>query len=123
MNHVFVYGTLMEGYWNHTLIATSEQIGKGETQEHFMLTTSSIPFVSDLQKVSTIKGELYCVDQSTMRQLDLLEGHPTFYERKKTMVNVNGEEYEAWMYICNDSAGTLVQDGDWRRYNKELNLN
>ena len=51
-----------------------------------------------------IQGELYQVDSETLASLDRLEGHPSFYERRRICVVVpdpRGGEAEggAWCYF------------------------
>ena len=69
---------------------------------------------------TSIRGELYSVNPTTLRRLDLLEGVPDLYERRRVSLQ-SGRE--AWMYVMPARAipserGTweLVPDGDWRAY-------
>jgi gamma-glutamylaminecyclotransferase len=43
--------------------------------------------------------EVYRVNDAQLRGLDRLEGHPTFYERRRTDVVVDGKLVDAWMYF------------------------
>lgn len=99
--NVFVYGTLMRGYHNHELLKSSDFVGYGTTfEEHLMLQNSphSIPYVISnkderLNKnlrnfLCHIHGEVYSVDESTLKMLDRLEGTPTYYFRETLGVDV-----------------------------------
>jgi len=117
---LFVYGTLMSGFGNNVLLRDQELIGPGETINEYTMYASGIPFVSDEEQTSRIKGELWAVQPSRMPSLDGLEGHPDWYERKLIPVIVNGEEYQAWLYFNTENRGNLVEDGDYRRYREEI---
>ena len=99
---VFVYGTLMSGYWNNRILEQggAELIGKGETTNSFIMLASGgngIPFVVDftpetyptqfwLENCSPIKGEVWKVDAKTLEALDGLEGHPNWYKREEVVI-------------------------------------
>ena len=83
MNLIFVYGTLRAGYHNHSWLEDSELTHIGRTLEEYAMYDGGIPYVSFNEKVSQIYGELYSVSNKTLLMVDMLEGHPRFYERKK----------------------------------------
>ena len=114
MHTVFVYGTLRSGFSNHFLMASTVKIGDGETKNKYALYTSGIPFLVEDEQVSTIKGEVYFVDDTILRVLDSLEGHPDWYKRKLIPVVVKGKEYIAWAYF-NKPAGVLIESGDYEK--------
>lgn len=113
MEYLFVYGTLRRGYWNHHYIAHCRFIGKGLTKEKYAMFCTGIPFVCREPKTSRIVGELYEVDEETLKRVDSLEGHPHWYVREPVRVEVEGITYTAWMYFCSESRGMLVQSGDY----------
>lgn len=72
---IFVYGTLRRGFGNHSFLNQSTFKGNAITVEKFtMFCSGQIPFVSRSQAISTIVGEVYEVDEQTLRNLDALEG-------------------------------------------------
>ena len=72
---IFVYGTLRQNFGNHGFLNQSTFKGKAVTLEKFtMFCSGQIPFLSRSQAVSTIVGEVYEVDDETLRNLDALEG-------------------------------------------------
>lgn len=109
--HVFVYGTLKKGRGNNSLLKSSEFIGEGKTVNKYALYTTGIPFVIASQKVSHISGELYSVDDETLLNLDRLEGHPDWYHREITKVEVDGKIYNAYMYFYPKPIGSLIKSG------------
>lgn len=104
---VFVYGTLKEGHGNHQLLADrpgAQKIGTGTTGKAFGFVNYAIPFTiqgGPREMRGFVQGELYAVTSATiMKDLDRLEGHPRFYERKMTPIRLdNGDEVEAWLYF------------------------
>lgn len=103
---VFVYGTLKQGHGNHrAFLSDSEFIGKGVTVQPFkMKTTTGFPVVLALNENEQgypVSGELYEVNDKTLRGLDGLEGHPNWYRREEVLVDIGdtGIQQSAWMYI------------------------
>lgn len=99
---VSVYGTLKKGHGNHILLEGSEFIGQGITKEKYHMASSGIPYLIDTRdRDYQAIIETYRVDNRTLKRLDALEGHPHFYERKSTVVIVDGQEIESFIYILN----------------------
>ena len=69
------------------------------------------------EQTSTIKGELYKVDDNGLQTIDRIEGHPRLYKREEVQVVVNGEEFKAWLYFCNEpyltEGAETVSNGDY----------
>lgn len=99
---VFVYGTLKRGHGNHGLLDRDdvEFLGYDSVTGHYkLLNLGSIPGVFDCEeKTSTIYGEVYAVAPEVLSSLDLLEGHPDFYQRRKLWTN--RQNVRVWMYHC-----------------------
>ena len=114
---VFVYGTLKKGFGNHGLLQGAKFIGKAVTTEPYaMYVSGGIPFVTPNEKVSPIKGEVYFVDETTLSSLDRLEGHPDWYCRRETWVELeDGREVHAWLYFNQEPSGTLESSGEFGR--------
>ena len=90
---VFVYGTLRKGYNNHYLLKTSRYLCD-TTTKGYKKDMGGIPAV-DIRQEGIVEGEVYEIDDETLKKLDLLEGHPTFYERKEVTLE-NG--MVVWIY-------------------------
>ena len=98
--HVFVYGTLRRGYWNHTLLGESEFLGTAKTvRKGWLYVPASIPFLNFDPEGEQIVGELYLVGPETLKDLDALEGHPDFYERRIEPIAFNGKTVMASIYV------------------------
>lgn len=103
---VFVYGTLKRGEPNHHVIdpaihcsqenGQSRFVGRGFTEEKFPLiigTRFNIPFLLDKAGLGhKIRGELYEVDDKVLKQLDILENYPVFYDREVQPINCSDKE-------------------------------
>lgn len=123
-NLVFVYGTLLSGMRNHTILRNAEFKGGGVTADRFSLFAHAAYPAITLEKRNHIEGELYEVDEHIMKRLDYLEGYdpeniePSLYERKLTsVVDRNGNEVQAWVYYQKDKVPRgmrLYETGNYR---------
>lgn len=112
---VACYGTLMKGYNNNYTLSDSKLLGVGKTKDMMIMTEAGIPFVSDKKQVSKIHVEVYEVNEDTLFRLDQLEGHPRFYERKITEIEIEGGgTAKAWMYYCDRLSNRIIESGDFR---------
>ncbi|NIA10714.1 MAG: hypothetical protein GWP10_13550 [Nitrospiraceae bacterium] len=130
---LFVYGSLKRGYGNACLLTDehAEFIGEAVTVDNFNMISFGVPGVlipttdEMLKLAKPIVGELYKV--SNLKQIDILEGHPRVYKRKKVKIKTNNNEIvKAWIYtfdsnICPDldvdmdSSVTITEKGyEWK---------
>lgn len=100
-NLVAVYGTLKKGYSNyHRLLRTSNHIASGVTANKYPLVIKGLPYLIEEQgKGYNVEVDIFSVSDNTLRDLDSLEGHPNFYERKKTDILAKGKRYTCWLYF------------------------
>jgi gamma-glutamylaminecyclotransferase len=100
-NYVAVYGTLKKNYSNYWwYLGNSTHVGKGKTYEKFPLIIRSLPFlINEEGKGHNVEIDLFKVTDSTLADLDRLEGHPHWYRREQVWVVVKGEPYLAWIYF------------------------
>ncbi|MFW6179638.1 MAG: gamma-glutamylcyclotransferase family protein [Desulfohalobiaceae bacterium] len=113
-NLLFVYGTLRQGCSNHKLLQNARYIGKGQSRRRFSLYVDDYPYVLKTGETSSIKGEVYEVDQQTWQEVDILEGHPNWYcrERQEILLDSGGTVL-AWMYFFPEARGQLIPCGDY----------
>jgi gamma-glutamylaminecyclotransferase len=135
--HVFVYGTILSGMRNNHRVNKFKFIGKAETVKQFYMTSLNsccYPMVSykaihPSQILTTIKGEVYEINDEELQNLDHLEGHPNFYTRQIIEVNLGNDKImSTFCYIIlqpdiisevsidYEERSEAVNDGDWRRY-------
>lgn len=103
---VFVYGTLKTSYGNNRLLSTSQLVeGDAVTKDNFLLGNVGYPVAFPTQVVPSqhhhlafpVVGEVWAMDTPlTFSDLDFLEGHPEWYERRLTMTQ-SGKR--VWMYM------------------------
>ena len=97
MQQVFVYGTLKQGGQLHRALEESEFIGEAVTDPEFtMINLGWYPGVLHVGETK-IHGEVFNIDDDTLKALDRIEGYPSLYDRKF----VNTSLGEAIMYIYN----------------------
>lgn len=110
-----VYGTLKKGFHNHYFLKSSEFIGKGVTKDEYTMTKSSIPFVNETGS-TPIKVEVYKISPITLSNIDLLEGHPNWYNRKEVKIKIDDKLISAWLYFNNNYDHLpIVEDGEFKK--------
>lgn len=112
MIRVLVYGTLKVGHSNHILLEKAEAqfIGYDSVTGPYQLyDLGAIPAVMDApsQGNRKIRGELYAIQPEGLAALDLLEGHPHLYQRRKIWTDVH--KRRAWVYML--VAPNFLHDG------------
>jgi gamma-glutamylcyclotransferase (GGCT)/AIG2-like uncharacterized protein YtfP len=106
-NSVFVYGTLKSGFGNHVFLKGSRFVCDAMTDKPYLFLEHGLPFVIDDSndfKSVRVHGEVYEVNDETLKNIDRLEGHPEFYERKPVWVinkKTNIKLY-VWIYFITD---------------------
>ena len=100
MKLIWVYGTLKRNHGNHQLLEASTFLGKATSEPVFtMLHLGGFPGIIRGGE-TPISGELYEVDDDTLKRLDRLEGHPNFYRREPITVRMDdGTVHEVEGYV------------------------
>jgi len=120
MTTVFVYGSLMGGFWNNKLLEEQEYLGIAKTRAEFNLySLGSFPGVVD--GTTVVIGEVYNVDERCLASLDNLEGYDrdyperSFYTRRLITL---ADRQKAWIYVFNRAGKDkeLIASGDWRKW-------
>ena len=109
---MFVYGTLKKNFPNSYLLQSAQYLGEGRTRDKYALYVQGIPYVLKSEQRYCIHGELYNIDDKTLRRLDKLEGHPDWYYREQVAIlDANKQVLTAWMYLYPNRIGKLNPDG------------
>jgi gamma-glutamylcyclotransferase (GGCT)/AIG2-like uncharacterized protein YtfP len=112
---VFVYGTLKKGLCNSSLLRTAEYVGTGYTVSLFTMRTVGFPIIFPAENGSPVFGEVFEVDDNTLKALDNLESEGRMYNREKIMVVLPdigdaGQIEDVYVYVGNpdywDGRGT-----------------
>lgn len=112
---VFVYGTLMKGEYNHHVLEGARFLRPANTQpEHDLFNLGRYPAMVANGSTS-VKGELYAVDDEILARLDRLEGHPEYY--KRTAIELaDAAQVQTYLMEWEHVDGyPRIPSGDWRR--------
>jgi gamma-glutamylaminecyclotransferase len=124
MKRIFVYGTLMRGFGNHSYyldgpLATF--VREAETEPGYQLVPLG-GFPGMLGPVAewegSVKGEVFDVDESLIPDIDSLEGHPHWYRRTPIRL-AEGEEVETYIYLHPVSRAP-IGSGSWREFTGKI---
>lgn len=117
---IFVYGSLKRGFRLDPYLSNYPIANVGRVRGAAIYDLGWFPglrFVTDQQ--SSVEGEVYYVDDHTLRVLDRVEGAPSLYTRTSVTVHVDGdsqmlEGVDTYVYNGDVSEQMLVEDGVWR---------
>jgi gamma-glutamylcyclotransferase (GGCT)/AIG2-like uncharacterized protein YtfP len=86
-------------YYNY--LTDSIVVGHGETADKYPLIVKGLPYMIKKKGVGhNVEVDVFRVSDDVFHQLDLLEGHPTWYRREKILVNMEGGgQVFAWIYF------------------------
>lgn len=99
MIKIAVYGTLKRGHYNNRFIGTSEFIGEGITKDKYQMTSNGhFPYLSKNGDYN-IKVEVFEVNEDDLKNIDRLEGHPTFYKREVVDIIIGEDILKCWIYL------------------------
>ena len=109
-NYVFTYGTLLKGERNHHLINDDDFVSEGMIKNYKMFNLGTYPGIESGDGI--VLGELYLVDDNTLKMLDDLEEAGFLYLRKTTMVYTSETKLEAYVYVYNQEVNNPKYLGD-----------
>lgn len=102
LNKIFVYGTLMKKRANHDrYLKNTIYLGPAKLEGYALYDLGLYPGIKK-KNGSEVLGELYDVDNETLKKIDMLEGEGFLYLRKKVEVRqLGGKKVEAFVYEYN----------------------
>lgn len=100
-NLIAVYGTLKKGYSNyHHYLSSSKFIAKGTTKDKYPLIIQGLPYLIEQSGQGYhVEVDIFKVSSSVLANLDILEGHPTWYRRKQVDVKTKNGVLKCWIYF------------------------
>jgi gamma-glutamylaminecyclotransferase len=115
---VAVYGTLKHGFSNCHLLEGANFKGNAKTKDRYPLLVDGLPYLYDCKdRGHHVELEVYDVTKEILRDLDALEGHPTFYKRKKIDVKMQDWSTQSvWVYFINRDLPSHVTKYDMKEY-------
>lgn len=111
MQLVAVYGSLKQGFGNNRLLGDSPLLGTTLTEPKYTLySMGAFPCVAP-HGDTAVTVEVYEVESRVFSRLDMLEGYPTFYNRKQ----IDTEYGQAWMYYIDGvrDIDQVIESGVW----------
>lgn len=109
---LFTYGTLRTGESNTRWLAGARYCGIWKTQAHYALWDAGAYPAATKRGNTSIVGEVYHVSQAILAQVDVLEGYPLLYTRRR----IETDWGAAWIYLwagAVDPAWSIIANGDW----------
>lgn len=99
---VFVYGTLRKGERANSLLQNSVYCGKYYLKDCAMYDLGSYPGIKN-DKGEYVIGEVYLIDDETLKRLDSYEGEGSLYERKAVVAYNGKARMNCYAYFyCHD---------------------
>jgi len=114
-HNLFVYGTLREGQSRNNVFRDAEYIGVRKTKPHYtMYSLGAFPALSTLGNTEIV-GDVYKVSDYTLEVCDMIEGHPSFYQRLPIELQDESiEEPLAYFIVNRDwSRHAKIDSGNW----------
>lgn len=100
---VFVYGTLMAGCRNASLVTEQPYLGSAELQGYALFDLGSYPGIRKSEDIehrgASVMGELRLVDPETLSRLNELEGEGTLYKATRVTVETPAGPRPALTYV------------------------
>jgi gamma-glutamylaminecyclotransferase len=114
-SRLFVYGTLQRGERSHQLLRRARFVRETATAPGFRLVSLGEYPGMVKADAGAVAGELYEVDEETLRELDGFEGHPEAYWRTEIQL-VDRVRAQAYLLPPERARGRPgIASGDWRR--------
>ena len=111
----FVYGTLKRGERLHDHLKGAKYLGRGKLRNFGLYKVSWYPGIVP-EKGAKVEGELYLIDETTLKLLDQLEDEGREYRRVRVWVEREvGGRQEAWTYVYIGSLAEAIKipSGHW----------
>ena len=106
--YVFVYGTLLNGQYNHSYLDNALYVGIGKINNYKLYDLGSYPGIKPEPNYNVL-GELYLVNYDEIVKLDYLEGNGSLYIRKTINCEINNNNYLSYTYVYNLSIKGILQ--------------
>jgi gamma-glutamylcyclotransferase (GGCT)/AIG2-like uncharacterized protein YtfP len=112
---VFVYGSLKRGGRLHRYLERAEFLGAGATEPGWTLyNVGAFPAMVREEGTAGVIGEVFRVDEETLRRLDAVERVPALYRREPVRL-AEGPVTQAEGYVWNSRPLTERVGSEWVR--------
>lgn len=106
MEKVFTYGTLMKGQRAYGIFGDMKFISDGILNDYGIFEVGSYPAVVPVEGFRVF-GEIYEVNEETLRRLDEYEGEGFLYLRKRLPIETESGTVPVWVYVYNRDVSSL----------------
>lgn len=106
MEKVFTYGTLMKGQRAYGIFGDMKFISDGILNGYGIFEVGSYPAVVPVEGFRVF-GEIYEVNEETLRRLDEYEGEGFLYLRKRLPIETESGTVPVWVYVYNRDVSSL----------------
>ena len=112
---LFVYGTLLSGERSHGRLGAAEKVGEARTAAIFHLVDLGPYPAMVIEGNTAVVGELYRVDATLLRELDVFEEVPLLFKRVQVPLE-SGSLADAYVMAPDQVRGKRrIAHGDWRK--------
>jgi gamma-glutamylcyclotransferase (GGCT)/AIG2-like uncharacterized protein YtfP len=103
INRIAVYGTLKKGFSNYyNFLLNTKHVGKGKTFDKYPLVVSGLPYLVEEKGLGhNVEVDVFKVSNAKLLELDKLEGHPKWYQRKLVPIQMKNKKIMCWIYFNN----------------------
>lgn len=100
-NYLAVYGTLKRGNGNYNYyLSDSKFVGAGTTKDKYPLIVNGLPYLIDKEGFGhNVEVDVFKVSDEVLRDIDRLEGHPNWYNRRMIPIVVGNKTINCWVYF------------------------
>lgn len=100
-NVIGVYGTLKKGHSNYYhYLRSAKFVGTGQTKDKYPLIQEGLPYMVNKKGIGhNVTIDVFKLSDASFKDIDALEGHPTWYKRERVPVVVKGKEIMCWVYF------------------------
>jgi gamma-glutamylcyclotransferase (GGCT)/AIG2-like uncharacterized protein YtfP len=118
---IFVYGSLLSGLYNHAYLRDQEFLGLAETKPCYtLLSLNSFPGLHE-GGCTSVKGEVYEIDETTLRGIDTLEGIdedvPGLGLYRRELIELQGDiKVLGYIYNGRENKNIRIKSGDWKQH-------
>jgi gamma-glutamylcyclotransferase (GGCT)/AIG2-like uncharacterized protein YtfP len=127
---LFVYGSMKNGFINHSILKDEKFIGNAVTINEYVMYPSNMylfPYVCKNQKQFKIYGELFELINIDIKEIDIFERTPEMYYRQSIKVACNNKSYKAYIYFrtSSDNKGldTAIPLNKWIKEFGDVGIN
>jgi len=106
MERVFTYGTLMKGQRVYGTFGDMKSFCDGILNGYGLYEAGTYPAAVPV-KDFCVYGEIYEVNEETLKRLDEYEGEGFLYLRKRLPIETETGTVEAWVYVYNRDVSSL----------------